>query len=306
MSRALLITGATGKQGGSVIKALLAKKTNLKILAVTRDVSSPSAKRLAAASPNITLVQGNLDNTEAIFQNAEKAAQEPVWGVFSVQLPAMNKTGPIVEEAQGKALVDSAIKHGVKHFVYSSVDRNGAKSIDNPTNIPHFISKHHIEHHLINSAKDNMSWTILRPVAFMENFAPGFVGKIFATAWREAVKSRPLQLISTDDIGAFAALSFMQPQQFSGRSISLAGDELSYAQLEDIFRKQTGHPPSTTFGFIARLVLRMSEEMGTMFTFFEKEGYGADIKSLKEVYPDLKSFSQWLGSSSLARPSVIG
>lgn len=86
MSRALLITGATGKQGGSVIKALLARNTNFKILAVTRDVNSPSAKRLAAASPNITLVQGNLDNTEAIFQDAKKAVQESVWGVFSVQV----------------------------------------------------------------------------------------------------------------------------------------------------------------------------------------------------------------------------
>lgn len=136
----------------------------------------------------------------------------------------------------------------------------------------------------------------------MENFAPGFGGKIFATAWREAIKSRPLQLISTDDIGTFAALSFMQPQQFSGKGISLAGDELWYAEVEEIFRKKTGLPPHTTFSFIARLVLRLSEEMGTMFSFVEKEGYGADIKSLKEIHPELKSLSQWLDSSSQARP----
>ncbi|KAM0518857.1 hypothetical protein ACHAPE_003847 [Trichoderma viride] len=302
MSRALLITGATGKQGGSVIKALLARNADFKILAVTRDVASPSAKSLAAASPKITLVQGNLDNTEAIFQSAKKAAQEPVWGVFSVQVPAMNKTGSIIEQAQGKALVDSAIKHDVKHFVYASVDRGGAKSIDNPTNVPHFVSKHHIEHHLIDSAKDKMSWTILRPVAFMENFVPGFVGKFFTTVWRDSIKSRPLQLISTDDIGTFAALSFMQPHEFSGQSISLAGDELTFAQVEEVFRKETGAPPPTTFGFMARLVLRMSEEMRTMFTFFEKEGYGADIKSLKEIHPELKNFSQWLGDRSTVKP----
>ncbi|KAM0447584.1 hypothetical protein ACHAO4_008911 [Trichoderma viride] len=300
MSRALLITGATGKQGGSLIKALLARNADFKILAVTRDAASPSAKKLAAASPKITLVQGNLDDTEAIFQNAKKAAQEPVWGVFSVQLPAMNKTGAIVEQAQGKALVDSALKHGVQHFVYSSVDRGGAKSIDNPTNVPHFASKYHIEHHLINSAKDKMSWTILRPVAFMENFVPGFIGKVFTTTWRVALKSRPLQLISTDDIGTFAALSFTQPDQFSGKSISLAGDELTYAQLQGVFRKETGRPFPTTFGFIARLVLWLSEEMRTMFTFFEKEGYGADIKSLKEIHPELMNFSQWLAN----RPSA--
>lgn len=213
-----------------------------------------------------------------------------------VQATALSKTGPIIEQAQGKALVDSAIKHGVKYFVYTSVDRGGAKSIDNPTNVPQFASKHHIEHYLIDRAQDKMSWTILRPVGFMENFAPGFLGKVFTTAWREAIKSRPMQLISTDDIGTFAALSFMQPQQYAGQSISLAGDELSYAQLEEVFRKETGRPPPTTFGFLARFVLRVSDEMGTMFNFFEKEGYGADIESLKEIHPEFKTFSQWLGS----------
>jgi uncharacterized protein YbjT (DUF2867 family) len=73
------------------------------------------------------------------------------------------------EEAQGKALVDAALANKVKFFIYSSVDRGGdQKSYDNPTPIPHFISKHRIEHHLRDNAGDKMQWTILRPVAFME------------------------------------------------------------------------------------------------------------------------------------------
>ncbi|KAF7546253.1 hypothetical protein G7Z17_g8556 [Cylindrodendrum hubeiense] len=302
MSPVLLITGATGKQGGSVIKALLARNADFKILAVTRDVSSPAAKRLAAKSTNISLVQGDLNNTESIFDSARKLTSSPIWGVFSVQLPAMNKTGPIIEEAQGKSLVDSAIKHGVKHFVYSSVDRNGAKSIDNPTNIPHFKSKHNIEHHLIDKTQNSdMNWTILRPVAFMENFSVGFVGKIFATAWRDVVKSRHLQLISVEDIGVFGALSFMDPENFKGKSISLAGDELTYSQLVDVFEKETNKAPPTTFSFLASLALSMSEEMGTMFSFFEKEGYGADIKSLKEMHPELKDLGVWIKDTYSAK-----
>ncbi|EXU94496.1 NmrA-like family protein [Metarhizium robertsii] len=299
MSRVLLITGATGKQGGSVIKSLLAQNADFQILAVTRDATSPAAKRLAAASPKVTVIQGNLDDTETIFKNATKATGGPIWGVFSVQLPAMNKSGPVIEEAQGKSLIDSAVKHGVKHFVYSSVDRHGSRSVDNPTNVPHFASKHRIEHHLIDKAKKKMSWTILRPVAFMENFTPGFAGKVFATAWRGAVRSRPLQLISADDIGAFAALSFMEPERFSGRSISLAGDELSYAQAEEIFKRKTGAPPATTFRFMAWLVLRLSVEMKTMFNFFDKEGYGADIATVREMKPDVKDLSRWLDGSAL-------
>lgn len=88
MNRAILVTGATGKQGGAVIKALLADKAGFRILAVTRDTNSPSAKRLAAKSSDITLVQGDLNDTEAIFKAAEQATSHPIWGVFSVQVCA--------------------------------------------------------------------------------------------------------------------------------------------------------------------------------------------------------------------------
>jgi hypothetical protein len=73
------------------------------------------------------------------------------------------------EEAQGKALVDGALAADVKFFVYSSVDRGGDdKSYETPTEIPHFISKHNIEHHLVEKAGDKMKWTILRPVCFTD------------------------------------------------------------------------------------------------------------------------------------------
>ena len=82
----VLITGATGKQGGSLINALLNKKTPYQILAVTRDASSGSAQRLLQKSPQIKLVEGNLDNPAGIFQNARKQTENPIWGVFSVQV----------------------------------------------------------------------------------------------------------------------------------------------------------------------------------------------------------------------------
>lgn len=210
-------------------------------------------------------------------------------------MPAFNKNGPAIEQRQGQALVDSALKHGVQHFVYSSVDRHGESSIHNPTNVPHFISKHHIEHHLITKAKDtNMTWTILRPVAFMENFAPGFVGKVFVSAWRAVIKSRPLQLVATDDIGVFAAQSFLRPDHFAGQAISLAGDELTYGEMVRVFREKTGAEPPRTWDLLAKLVLWLSEEMGTMYAFFEKEGYGADVAELKRVHPGLKDLGTWL------------
>lgn len=327
MSRALLITGATGKQGGAVIKALLAAKADFEVLAVTRDTASTSAQRLAGKSSNIKLVQGNLDDCDSIFKAAKAASSTPIWGVYSVQVrdaeepnlqkvgsdransipktPAMNSKGPIIEERQGKTLVDAALKNGVKHFVYSSVDRGGSRSSDNATDIPHFVSKHHVERHLISESKvHGMNWTILRPVAFMENFDGGFVGKIFATSWKLVVK-RPLQLIATDDIGFFGAKAFMEPETYSGQAISLAGDELKCEEMVDIFKRKTGSATPLTFNFLARFVLWLSKEMGTMFAFFEREGYGADLKELKQTHPGLQNLSTWLETSVYAKDKAL-
>lgn len=86
MSKAVLISGATGKQGGSVIRALLRQKADFQILALTRDAQSGSAQKLSKLSPNIKLVTGNLDDPHDIFQKAKAATSLPVWGVFSVQV----------------------------------------------------------------------------------------------------------------------------------------------------------------------------------------------------------------------------
>jgi hypothetical protein len=93
MSRAILITGATGKQGGAVIKALLASKSDFQLLAVTRDINSSSARRLLATSPQVSLVQGDLDDTDSIFKSANQASSLPIWGVFSVQTVSISLCG---------------------------------------------------------------------------------------------------------------------------------------------------------------------------------------------------------------------
>ncbi|KAH8799770.1 nucleoside-diphosphate-sugar epimerase family protein [Xylogone sp. PMI_703] len=296
MMKAVLITGATGKQGGAVVKSLLSRNATFEILAVTRNAQSSSAQSLLKKSPKIKLVEGNLDNPALIFQNAKKATSVPIWGVFSVQA-AIGGDGH--EEPQGKALIDASIKAGVKHFVYTSVDRGGEKSINTPTNVPHFITKHNIEHHLIEKTKNGeMDWTILRPVAFFENFTPDFLGKVFATAWKNTLKQKPLQLIAIDDIGFFAAEAFINSEKYKGTSISLAGDEITYDQMATIFKQKIGRDVPLTLGMVCSLLLKMSKEFGSMFRWFANEGYGANIAELKKIHPGLKDFGAWLEKDS--------
>lgn len=85
MSKPILVSGATGKQGGSIINALLNENADFEILAVTRNSSSTSAQKLKQKSSKIKLVEGNLDDPETLFQNAQKESSQPIWGVFSVQ-----------------------------------------------------------------------------------------------------------------------------------------------------------------------------------------------------------------------------
>ncbi|KAH9209826.1 hypothetical protein DL95DRAFT_437843 [Leptodontidium sp. 2 PMI_412] len=299
-ARALLITGATGKQGGAVINALLKANANFEILALTRNTQSASAQRLLQKSASIKLVSGNLDTIDDVFKKAKSITKAPIWGVFSVQSPMGGGQNPQSEERQGKDLVDASLKNGIKTFVYSSVDRTGSKSDNNPTNIPHFISKHNIEEHLFEKTRETaMSYTVLRPVAFFENLAPGFIGKVFSTSWQTVLgKDRKLQLIATSDIGFFGAEAFLKPDEYSNKKLSLAGDELTFYQFKDIFKKQTGGNLPTTFTLIAGALNRMVKELGYMFKWFRDVGYAADIPKLKTMKPDLKDFKTWLATES--------
>ncbi|KAE8375351.1 nucleoside-diphosphate-sugar epimerase family protein [Aspergillus bertholletiae] len=299
MSKTLLITGATGKQGGSVITHLLSQGADFEILALTRDAQSNGAQKLLAKSSQIKLVEGNLDHPEDIFRQARKVTTQPIWGVFSVQTPVPGLFREDSEERQGKELVDLAVNNDVKLFVYTSVDRGGDASIDNPTSVPHFISKHNIEHHLINRSKGtDMQWMILRPVAFLNNFTPDFFGSIFSTSWKIALHGKPLQLISVADIGFFGAQAFLHPEECKNRALSLAGDELSYDDMARIFKRVTGKRVPLTYGFLARLLMWAFKELGVMFRWFYESGYKADIPALKRIHPGLKNFEMWLETES--------
>ncbi|RAL02554.1 NmrA/HSCARG family protein [Aspergillus ibericus CBS 121593] len=299
MSKAILVVGATGKQGGSVVDALLSQDADVEILALTRDPSSNSAQRLVKKSPKIKVVGGNLDDADAIFRNAQKATSHAIWGVFSVTTLVPGGSTHDAEERQGKNLIDAALKNNVKYFVYTSVDRGGDASFDQPTRIPHFITKHNVEHYLVNKTKGtDMAWTILRPTAFFDNFTPDFIGKVVNTCWKISLRGKPLQLIAVSDIGFFGAQAFLKPEEYSGKCVSLAGESLTFDEMAAIFKQKTGKNLPMTFGFLGRLFMWMVKDLGYMFQWFHDSGYNADIPALKRVHPELKDFAAWLETDS--------
>lgn len=289
--RKILVFGATGKQGGALIRSLIASPPSnpFELVAVTRNAESPSAKSLAEKS-NVSILQGDFNDIDAIFKKAGS-----VYGVFSVQTPLNH----VKEEKDGKALAELAAKNGVEHFVYASVDRGG----EGPTVVPHFASKFHIEQHIkAVAAQTNgrMRWTVIRPVAFMENLTPDFFGRVFGSSWR--MTGRKMQIVSTPSIGILAAEAFRVPETYHGLSINLATDSLSFDEANAIFKKQFGRDMPNTYDFVARIIHLLAwKQFGIMFKWIKEEGFGANPDEYKSRFPGMQDFSQWLEQSSKFR-----
>jgi len=303
IAKKILVTGATGKQGGAVVKALLANPPpfEYEILALTRNTASPAAQALAS-NKKVSLISGNLDDVPLVFQQAGGIGS--IWGVFSVQVPAMAQkkgaSGENKEVEQGTALIDASITYGVTHFVYTSVDRRGDESDKNPTNVSHFITKHKIEAHLREKAEGkDMTYTILRPVAFMENMTPNLPGRGFAAMWAQ-MGGKKLQLVSVKDIGIFAAQAFATPEtdEYKNAAISLAGDDLTQAEGNDVFWKAMGRPMPISYGFVATLLKKMIPELGIMFRWFVDVGYGSDVAKCKMLNSRMLDLEAWLKEES--------
>ena len=162
-SKLLTVFGATGVQGGSVVKSILAHpklSKDFKIRAITRDPSKPNAQALAAKG--VEPMKADLDDPESI-----KHALQGSYAVFAVT-NYWEKASKEGEIKQGKALADAAKAVGVKHLIWSALPAvtkmtNGALS-----HVEHFDSKAEVAEY-IESIKGDMVATFFMPGFYMSN-----------------------------------------------------------------------------------------------------------------------------------------
>lgn len=312
----VLIVGATGQQGRAVIAALLDQLHEVdgsspqnglrfqKIFALTRSIESRQAKDLASSSSMIHLVAGDLADPEAIFA----AVGEPVWGLYSVQ------TNSDVEESLGIELVNAAMRHGVRHFVYASGDRGGSvKSDTNPTSVRNFRAKFNIENHIkavCLQSTSAMTFTILRPVTFFENLGGELHGRGFARMWEQmGHRGKKLQFVATKDIGWFAAQSFAYPDSttYRNQAVTLVGDELTQEEADIIFKKtMNGRSMPLAPCPIGKMVKWVKKDtVGDMFEWFEKEGYGGSVETCRSLNPQMQDWERWLLENTRRWPDLL-
>ena len=277
----ILVTGATGQQGGATARELLA--AGHRVRAMTRNPSSDAARALAAQGAEV--VQGDL-NDQASLERALAGA----WGVFAVQNTW--EAGVEQEEVQGKRIAEAARKAGVQHFVYASVG-----SAHRQTGIPHFDNKARVEETVRSLGFP--SFVILRPAFFMENltspwFKPAIDEGTLAVGMSPAV---PLQMIAVADIGKYGRAAFARHAELNGESIDIAGDSLTMPEAAEIISQAAGRTV-THFQVPIEEVREFSEDFALMLEWFDRVGYEADIAANAARFGiEPTGFAQWAGAA---------
>ncbi|MGW5329379.1 NmrA/HSCARG family protein [Streptomyces sp. NPDC004014] len=271
----VLVVGATGQQGGAVARQLLA--ADWPVRALTRNPGKPGARALAKQGAQV--VAGDLGDPDSL-----RRALADAYAVFCVT--QFFEAGYEGEVAQGKLMVDLAAEAGIEHFVFSSVG-----SADKRTGIAHFDSKYEIEQHLGRSA---VPFTVLRPVFLMENWEGARQQIMDGILMTPLSPERPLQQVSVEDIGSFTLLALNHPDQWKGRSVDLAGDELSMTQTAETFTRVLQRPVAVRAISWEDFREQQGEEMYVMNRWFETTGYEADLDRLRESLPGILSLEEYL------------
>lgn len=276
INKIILVTGATGKQGGATARQLL--KAGVKVRALTRKPNGKSAETLKTLGAEI--VKGNLNDLASL-----DLAMQGISGVFCVTNFWEFGTGK-KELFQSKNLADIARKHRVQHFVLASI----ARCDDNP-DLAHFITKYEAEKYI---QKLELPYTFLRTVYFMENLRPGDEGDKLHWAFMEKYlgSKSSIQMIACEDIGWFAANAFLNPEEWIDKTIDIAGDEVTYPKALQAYEKVIGKKPKYSH-FMLKLACWLMPEIKKMFEWYRVPRFKTNIEDLRKIHPELMTLEDF-------------
>jgi uncharacterized protein YbjT (DUF2867 family) len=276
----VLVSGATGNQGGAVTQALLA--SGHKVRALTRNTESSRARRLA--DQGVELMQGNLDDAKSLGRALQGTDSFYLMG-------SPQEIGVDGETKQGIALANAAKGANVGHLVYGSV-----ANADLDTGIPHFDSKYQVEEHIKTLG---VPYTISAPAFFMDNvIAPWALDALKGGKIKQAMPAdRALQQVSVKNIGEFVASLISRREEVFGKRFDFAGDEITGDECATTLTRITGHHVIYE-ALPVSVVKQQSDDMAAMFEWFDRIGYNVDIPELHRSFSDVnwQSYSQWAES----------
>ena len=280
-SRVILVSGATGTQGGAVARELVSRGYTVRGL--TRNPDSGASKALSELG--VQMVRGDFDDVGSL-----DAALAGAYGAFSVQ--QYRGIGVDSEIRQGKEFADAAKRAGIEHFVYTSVlfARLG-------TGVPQFESKREIEDYIRTL---DIPYSIVRPSSFMRNLE-GAREAAHNGIYRTPFPGDLARLhIAPRDIGRIVAEAFDHPGTWIGRELDIAGERLSYNDIAAAMSRQIGSPvvyeqiPWEEYTATATPVAIARE------TWYMANGVPLDVDELRREFPWLLSVEDYLISAGWA------
>jgi uncharacterized protein YbjT (DUF2867 family) len=276
-SRIIAVTGATGRQGGGVTRALL--NAGWRVRAFTRNPNSQKAQALAALGAEV--VQGDMEDRQSLL-----AAFREAYGVYSVQNPMLSDLE--TEVKQGKLVADAAKEAAVQHLVY------GSAGFGKPTPIGSWNSKLQVEAHMKGLG---IPLTILRPMAFMELMTDKAYYPAVST-WHIMPnlmgKDRPVGWLSTEDLGIITAKVFAAPEQFIGQEIKLTSDVKSIEEARSIYRDVMGKNPSRFPMPVWMFKRFVGTDLITMWEWLRTATIDLDTQPTHAIHPEALSVEAWL------------
>lgn len=277
--RTVMVTGATGRQGGAVARALLVR--GFDVLALTRDTESDAAQELTRIGAR--LVRGDLGEPRSL-----RRALDGAEAAFCVTAPDGD------ERQQGIHQIDAAREAGCPHLVLSTVAGSERSS-----GIGSFEAKHEVERHL---ARSGLPFTVLRPTWFLENLlTPRLLGGLAAGRLGLPLPpDRPLDVVALSDLGALVALAIEQPHRFLGRTLDVASDTCLPALMADTLTTVVGAP----------IAYQVEPAPGgsprqRLYDWLRDVGFGVDVGALHAELPEVgwHRFGRWAAAQDW---SVIG
>jgi uncharacterized protein YbjT (DUF2867 family) len=303
-SRIITVFGATGAQGGGLARALLADRASgFTVRAVTRKPDSDAGRALAQAGAEV--VAADLDDAASL-----QRAMNGAWGAFCVT-NFWEHFSPEKELAQAGALADAAAKAGVQHAIWSTLedtrtffaaDGKRMPVLMGKYNVPHFDAKG--EANALFTSK--VPTTLLYTSFYWDNlihFGMGpKKGPDGVLAFTLPMADKRLSGIAAEDIGKCARGIFREGAVHVGKSVGIAGEHLTGAQMAAELAKALGQPVRYNavtpeqyrgFGFPG------AEDLGNMFQFYA-EFEAAFMKArpvevARRLNPELQTFAAFLG-----------
>ncbi len=254
---------------------------------MTRNAQSPAAAALTAAGAEV--VVADMDDPASLGR-----AFAGAHGVFSVQPAPHDPGAPMgysteVEVRWGRNVADAAAAAGVAHLVYASL-----VEAEQRTGVPSFDSKWEVERHIRSLG---LPTTVLRPVTFMDGLV--LSKDVLDGSFTHVLDpDTRYQLIGVDDIGAFASLVFAAPEEYVGRSLTIAGDERTPREVATVLGRALGHP--VAYHQIPMDLIRRHDP-GLASVFDAPPATKADVAALRVAHPGLMTFEAWLSRHGRAK-----